>query len=96
MRSMILAALVAATTISVASAEDLSTQAPPPSGAMIDNLPGISPQQEAAIPYTPCCSRVTLDRLARGGFVVARPLGTDSVQYRITQRGRDAIVEHDL
>ena len=41
-------------------------------------------------------SRVTLDRLARGGFVVARLLGTDSVQYRITQRGRDAIVEHDL
>jgi len=54
MRSMIFAVLVAATTISVASAEDLSTQAPPPSGAMIDNLPGISPQQEAAIPYTPC------------------------------------------
>ena len=41
-------------------------------------------------------SRVTLDRLARGGFVVARPIGTDSVQYRITQRGRDAIVEHGL
>ena len=54
MRSMIFAALVAATTLSVASAEDLSTQAPPPSGAMIDNLPGISPQQEAAIPYIPC------------------------------------------
>jgi len=41
-------------------------------------------------------SRVTLDRLARGGFVVARPIGTDSAQYRITQRGRDAIVEHGL
>ena len=41
-------------------------------------------------------SRVILDRLARGGFVVARPIGTDSVQYRITQRGRDAIVEHGL
>ena len=54
MRSMIFAVLVAATTISVASAEDLSTQAPPPSGATIDNLPGISPQQQAAIPYHPC------------------------------------------
>ena len=54
MRSMIFAVLVAATTISVASAEDLSTQAPPPSGAMIDNLPGISAEQEIAIPYTPC------------------------------------------
>ena len=41
-------------------------------------------------------SRVTLDRLARGGFVVARPIGTGSVQYRITQRGRDAIVKHDM
>ena len=41
-------------------------------------------------------SRITLDRLARGGFVMARPIGIDSVQYRITQRGRDAIVEHDL
>jgi len=41
-------------------------------------------------------SRVTLDRLARGGFVVARPIGTGSVQYRITQRGRDAVVEHGL
>jgi hypothetical protein len=40
--------------------------------------------------------RVTLDRLAKGGFVVARPIGVESVEYRITQRGRDAIVEHGL
>jgi hypothetical protein len=58
MRSMIFAALVAATTISVASAEDLSTQAPSPSPSPTtvtgDKLPGISPQQEAAIRYHPC------------------------------------------
>jgi DNA-binding transcriptional regulator PaaX len=40
--------------------------------------------------------RVTLDRLAKGGYVVGRPIGRDSVQYRITQRGEDAIAEHDL
>jgi hypothetical protein len=66
MRSMIFAALVAATTISVASAEDLSTQAPPPSPPASrspttvtgDKLPGISPQQEAAIRYHPCTQAV--------------------------------------
>jgi hypothetical protein len=51
---MIFAALVAATTISVASAEDLSTQAPPPKPVTTDEQPGISPQQEAAMPYHPC------------------------------------------
>jgi hypothetical protein len=40
--------------------------------------------------------RVTLDRLAKSGFVVARPIGVESVQYRITQRGKDAILEHDV
>jgi hypothetical protein len=40
-------------------------------------------------------ARVTLDRLAKGGFVVARPIGVESVQYRITQRGKEAILEHD-
>jgi DNA-binding transcriptional regulator PaaX len=40
--------------------------------------------------------RVTLDRLVKGGYLVGRPIGRDSVQYRITQRGQDAIVEHDL
>jgi DNA-binding transcriptional regulator PaaX len=40
--------------------------------------------------------RVTLDRLVKGGYLVGRPLGRDSVQYRITQRGQDAIVEHGL
>ena len=40
--------------------------------------------------------RVTLDRLVKGGYLVGRPIGGDSVQYRITQRGQDAIVEHDL
>jgi hypothetical protein len=37
-----------------------------------------------------------LDRLVKGGYLVGRPIGRDSVQYRITQRGQDAIVEHDL
>ena len=40
--------------------------------------------------------RVTLDRLVKGGDLVGRPIGQYSVQYRITQRGQDAIVEHDL
>ena len=37
-----------------------------------------------------------LDRLVKGGYLVGRPIGRDSVQYRITQRGEDALVEHDL
>jgi DNA-binding transcriptional regulator PaaX len=40
--------------------------------------------------------RVTLDRLVKGGYLVGRPIDRDSVQYRITQRGQDAIVEHGL
>ena len=40
--------------------------------------------------------RVALDRLAKGGFVVARTTGLELVNYRITQRGRDALVECDL
>ena len=40
--------------------------------------------------------RVTLDRLVKGGYLVGRPINLDSVQYRITQRGQDAIVEHGL
>ena len=39
--------------------------------------------------------RVTLDRLVKGGYLVGRPLDRDSAQYRITQRGQDAIVEHE-
>jgi DNA-binding PadR family transcriptional regulator len=41
-------------------------------------------------------TRVTLDRLVKGGYLVARPAKVESVQYRITQRGKDAIVEHDM
>jgi hypothetical protein len=41
-------------------------------------------------------TRVALDRLVRGGYSVARPTGRKSVHYRITSRGRDAIVEHDM
>ena len=37
--------------------------------------------------------RVTL-RLVKGGYLVGRPVDRYSVQYRITQRGQDAIVEH--
>jgi hypothetical protein len=40
--------------------------------------------------------QLALDRLAKGGFVVARPTGLELVQYRISQRGRDAILEYDL
>ena len=39
--------------------------------------------------------RVILDRLVRGGYLVGRPTGRQSVQYRITQGGPDAILEHD-
>jgi hypothetical protein len=41
-------------------------------------------------------TRATLDRLVKGGYLVARPADVESVQYRITQRGKDAIVEHDM
>jgi hypothetical protein len=41
-------------------------------------------------------TRIILDRLVKGGYVVSRPIGRDLVQYRITQRGCDAIVEHEL
>jgi hypothetical protein len=61
MRSMIFAALVAATMISVASAEDVSKPSedvskpsPPPTPATTPKEPGISPQQQAKIPYIPC------------------------------------------
>ena len=48
MRSMIFAALVAATTISVASAEGVSTPSPPPvtTDNVRDKPLGISPQQD--------------------------------------------------
>jgi hypothetical protein len=41
-------------------------------------------------------TRVALQRLARGGYVIARPAGRDLLNYRITQRGKDAITEHNL
>jgi len=38
----------------------------------------------------------TLERLGRGGYVVGRAAsGGALVNYRITQRGEDAILEHD-
>ena len=40
--------------------------------------------------------RVILDRLVKGGYLLCRAIGRDSVQYRITKRGQDAIDEHDL
>jgi Putative heavy-metal chelation len=40
--------------------------------------------------------RGTLDRLVKGGYLVARPTDAKFIQYRITQRGQDAIVEYDL
>jgi len=39
-------------------------------------------------------TRVALQRLARGGYVIARA-GVELVNYRITRRGEDAIIEHD-
>jgi hypothetical protein len=40
--------------------------------------------------------RVSLDRLVKGRYLVGRPTSRDLVLYRITQRGQDALVEHDL
>jgi hypothetical protein len=40
-------------------------------------------------------TRIALQRLARGGYVVART-GLELVNYRITQRGKDAVIKHDL
>ena len=40
--------------------------------------------------------RVSLDRLVKGGYLVGRPINRRLVQYRITQRGQDALVEHDF
>ena len=40
-------------------------------------------------------THIGLQRLARGGYLVARA-GLELVNYRITQRGKDAVVEHDL
>jgi hypothetical protein len=39
--------------------------------------------------------RLALDRLTKGGYVVARPTGLDLVHYRITGRGQEALAEHD-
>ncbi len=39
--------------------------------------------------------RLALDRLAKDGYVVARPSGLDLVHYRITPRGQDALAEYD-
>jgi hypothetical protein len=40
-------------------------------------------------------TRLALQRLAKGGYVIAR-IGDDGlVNYRIAKRGADAIAEHD-
>jgi hypothetical protein len=39
--------------------------------------------------------RLALDRLAKGGYVIARPTGLDLVHYRITGRGQAALAEYD-
>ena len=39
--------------------------------------------------------RLAFDRLAKGGYVVARPTGLEMVHYRITGRGQEALAEHD-
>jgi hypothetical protein len=33
-------------------------------------------------------------RLVKGGYVIDRTTGLDSIQYRITRRGDDALAEH--
>jgi len=40
-------------------------------------------------------TRLALDRLAKGGYVVARPTGLDLVHYRITGVGQEALAEHE-
>jgi len=40
-------------------------------------------------------TRLVLDRLAKGGHVVARPTGLDLVHYRITGLGQEALAEHE-
>jgi hypothetical protein len=35
-----------------------------------------------------------LQRLVKGGYVIDRTAGLDSIQYRITRRGDDALAEH--
>jgi hypothetical protein len=36
-------------------------------------------------------TRIRLDRLVRAGYVADQPTGFDSVHYRITKRGKDAL-----
>jgi hypothetical protein len=40
-------------------------------------------------------TRALLDRLAKGQYVTARPVGVETVRYWITSRGKDAITQHD-
>jgi hypothetical protein len=40
-------------------------------------------------------TRLALDRLAKGVYVVAHPIGLELVQYRITARGQEVVAEHD-
>jgi hypothetical protein len=40
-------------------------------------------------------TRVALQRLARGRFVIARTGNDGLVNYRIAKRGADAIAEHE-
>ena len=41
-------------------------------------------------------TRIALQRLAKGGYVIPRVGGRELVNYRIMQRVKDAITEHDL
>jgi hypothetical protein len=41
-------------------------------------------------------TRVSLDRLVKGRYLVARPAEVESINYRITQRGKDAILEYGI
>jgi hypothetical protein len=40
-------------------------------------------------------TRLALDRLAKDGYVIARPAGIELVHYRITVRGQEAIAKCD-
>ena len=40
-------------------------------------------------------TRLALDHLAKGGYVIGRPTGLELVHYQISGRGQEALLEHD-
>jgi DNA-binding MarR family transcriptional regulator len=60
--------------------------------AMLKELKAAGASGRTVRPYD---TGLALDRLAKDGYVVARPSGLDLVHYRITTRGQKALAEHD-